>query len=206
MQPFQNFEGVVAPLLEDDVNTDQVTPVSQAPSLTEDYGALLFRNRRWRKDGSRDTEFVLNRPEYRHPGILAVGRNFGCGSSREMAVWAMLAFGIKCIVARSFADYYRENCLQNGLLPVTLDEPAATSFEDLVLATAGSAPFSVDLIEQRIGGPNGQEFPFTLPEADRIRLLEGLDDIGLSLKCAADISRWEQATAAAQPWLQSAKL
>jgi 3-isopropylmalate dehydratase small subunit len=107
-------------------------------------------------------------------------------------------------VARSFADIYRENCLQNGLLPVVLAPQAAEQFEARVVAVDGAAPFSVDLIAQRITGPAGAEFAFELPEVDRMRLIEGLDDIGLTLKHAQDIASWEERIAIEQPWLQSA--
>jgi 3-isopropylmalate/(R)-2-methylmalate dehydratase small subunit len=160
---------------------------------------------RRRDDGSEDPHFVLNRPQYRSPGILVTGRNFGAGSSREAAVWSMLANGIRVIVARSFADIYRENCLQNGLLPITLAEKDAQAFERRVLAVDGGAPFTVDLPTQRISGPDGPDIGFELAAADRLRLIEGLDDIGLTLKHADEIERWERRAASEQPWLQQAR-
>jgi 3-isopropylmalate dehydratase small subunit len=155
-------------------------------------------------DGSEDAEFPLNKPQFRQPGILVTGRNFGCGSSREGAVWAMLATGIRCIVARSFADIYRENCLQNGLLPVELKPADSDAFEARVLAADGAAPFTVDLQSQSISGPGGPDLAFEVPAADRTRLIEGLDDIGLTLKHAQEIAAWEKRMAGAQPWLQTA--
>src|SRR5687767_12124587 len=115
MQPFTTLTGIAAPMLQDDINTDQIAPV-QATRLGRDDRGLLFQRARRREDGSEDPDFVLNRPQFREARILVAGHNFGCGSSREGAVWTMLANGIRCIVARSFADIYRENCLQNGLL------------------------------------------------------------------------------------------
>ncbi len=120
MQPFINHTGIAVPLLKDDINTDQVAPVQAMRALKPDYKALLFMRARQRDDGSEDPDFVLNKPQFRNPGILVTGHNFGAGSSREAAVWGMLANNIRVIVARSFADIYRENCLQNGLLPVVL--------------------------------------------------------------------------------------
>jgi 3-isopropylmalate dehydratase small subunit len=168
-------------------------------ALKPDYKALLFMRSR-----SEDPDFVLNRPQFREPGILVTGHNFGAGSSREAAVWGMLANNIRVIVARSFADIYRENCLQNGLLPVVLAPQDADAFEQRVLAANGSAPFTVDLETQRISGPGGPDIAFDMPAADRIRLLEGLDDIGLTLKHRDEIVDWEKRMAGSQPWLQVA--
>jgi 3-isopropylmalate/(R)-2-methylmalate dehydratase small subunit len=204
MQPFTSHTGIAVPLLKDDINTDQIAPVQSMRNLKPDYKALLFMRARRRDDGSEDPDFVLNRPQFRQPGILVTGHNFGAGSSREAAVWGMLANNIRVIVARSFADIYRENCLQNGLLPISLAAPDAEAFEQRVMAADGSAPFTVDLATQRISGPGGGDIAFELPPADRMRLLEGLDDIGLTLKHADEIAQWERQMAAAQPWLQTA--
>ena len=138
-------------------------------------------------DGSENPDFVLNKPQFRNAAILVAGRNFGCGSSREGAVWAMVAVGIRCIIARSIADIYRENCLQNGVLPVELRPEDASAFEARVVAADGRMSFTVDLPAQRISGPGGADIAFDIAPPDRIRLLEGLDDIGLTLKHAHDI-------------------
>jgi 3-isopropylmalate dehydratase small subunit len=204
MQPFVTHTGIAVPLLIDDVNTDQIAPVQAMRALKPDYKALLFMRARRRDDGSADPTFVLNQPQFRNPGILVTGHNFGAGSSREAAVWGMLANNIRVIVARSFADIYRENCLQNGLLPIVLVGPHADAFEQRVVAVNGGAPFTVDLPAQRITGPDGCDIAFELPGADRIRLIEGLDDIGLTLKHADEIAAWERRTATEQPWLQAA--
>jgi 3-isopropylmalate/(R)-2-methylmalate dehydratase small subunit len=205
MQPFTSHTGIAVPLLKDDINTDQIAPVQSMRALKPDYKALLFMRARRRDDGSEDPDFVLNRPQFRNPGILVTGHNFGAGSSREAAVWGMLANGIRVIVARSFADIYRENCLQNGLLPVVLAAADAQAFETRVLAVNGAAPFTVDLTRQRISGPAGPDIAFEIPAADRMRLIEGLDDIGLSLKHVDAITSWERRMAAEQPWLQTAR-
>jgi 3-isopropylmalate/(R)-2-methylmalate dehydratase small subunit len=199
MQPFTRHTGIAVPLLKDDINTDQIAPVLAMRALKPDYKALLFMRTR-----SEEPDFVLNQPQFREPGILVAGQNFGAGSSREAAVWGMLANNIRVIVARSFADIYRENCLQNGLLPVVLAPPDAEAFEARVLAANGAAPFTVDLVTQRISGPGGPDIAFELPAADRMRLHEGLDDIGLTLKHRDEIVSWEQRMASAQPWLQTA--
>lgn len=200
MQPFRSHTGIAVPLLKDDINTDQVAPVQAMRDLNPDYKKLLFMRTR-----AEQPDFVLNQPQFRNPGILVTGHNFGAGSSREAAVWGMLANGIRAIVAKSFADIYRENCLQNGLLPVVLRPEDADAFIARVVAANGSAPFTVDLETQRISGPGGADIAFDVTPADRTRLLEGLDDIGLTLKHADEIAAWEKQMKATQPWLQEAR-
>jgi len=205
MQPFTSHAGIAAPLLKDDINTDQIAPVLHSRSLKEDYKAMLFHRARQREDGSEDPNFVLNKPQFHNAAILVTGNNFGAGSSRESAVWSMVANDIRVIVARSFADIYRENCLQNGVLPIVLEPEVADAFTARVVAADGAAPFTVDLVTQRISGPGGPDISFEIAAADRVRLLEGLDDIGLTLKQMDEIVSWEQRAAAAQPWVQSAR-
>jgi 3-isopropylmalate dehydratase small subunit len=200
MQPFSSHTGVAVPLLVDDLNTDQIAPVQAMREMKPDYKKLLFMRAR-----AENPDFVLNQPQFQNPGILVSGNNFGAGSSREAAVWGMLANNIRVIVAKSFADIYRENCLQNGLLPVTLPLAEADAFIARVVAVDGAAPFIVDLETQRITGPGGPDIAFDIPAADRMRLLEGLDDIGLTLKHTDDIAAWEARTRGAQPWLQEAR-
>src|SRR5580704_18682597 len=163
MQPFTTHTGIAVPLPGDDINTDQIAPVQAMRSLKPDYKALLFMRARRRDDGSEDPSFVLNKPQFRSPGILVTGHNFGAGSSREAAVWGMLANNIRVVVARSFADFYRENCLQNGLLPVVLGPQDADAFAARVIAADGRAPFTVDLVSQRISGPGGADIAFEIP-------------------------------------------
>ena len=200
MQPFKSHTGVAVPLLQDDINTDQVAPVQAMRDLKPDYKKLLFMRTR-----SENSDFVLNKPQFSNPGILVTGHNFGAGSSREAAVWGMLANNIRVIVAKSFADIYRENCLQNGLLPVVLGPADADAFIARVVAANGLAPFTVDLQSQRISGPGGPDIVFDIPPSDRMRLLEGLDDIGLTLKHTGEIVAFEKHMAGEQPWLQEAK-
>ncbi len=204
MQKFTTHTGIAVPFLQDDVNTDQIAPVQAMRNLKPDYKALLFMRARRRDDGSDDPDFVFNKPQFVKPGILVTGHNFGAGSSRESAVWGMLANGIRVIVAKSFADIYRENCLQNGLLPVVLGPQDADPFIARVVEVNGSAPFTVDLEAQRITGPGGPDIAFDIPAADRMRLIEGLDDIGLTLKYTDEIAAFEKRVAGEQPWLQAA--
>lgn len=202
MQPFTSHTGIAVALLKDDINTDQIAPILHSRSLKEDYKAMLFHRARQRDDGSEDPDFVLNKPQFRAAGILVTGHNFGAGSSRESAVWSMLANNIRVIVAKSFADIYRENCLQNGVLPVVLGAADADAFPARVVVVNGAAPFTVDLATQSISGPGGPDIGFEIAAADRTRLLEGLDDIGLTLKHMDEIVSWELRAAKAQPWLQ----
>jgi 3-isopropylmalate/(R)-2-methylmalate dehydratase small subunit len=205
MEKFSRHTGIAVPLLKDDINTDQIAPVLHSRGLKEDYRAMLFHRARRREDGSENPDFVLNKPQFRSPGLLVTGQNFGAGSSRESAVWSMLANGIRVIVAKSFADIYRENCLQNGLLPIVLGGDQADNFIARVVEVDGNAPFTVDLVGQRISGPGGDDVAFEIAPADRTRLLEGLDDLGLTLKHMDEIMSWERRAQATQPWLQSTR-
>jgi 3-isopropylmalate dehydratase small subunit len=192
MEPFLRLTGIAAPLLMDDVNTDQISPATTA--FAPDYAALLFA--RWRADAN----FVLEREPFRASRILVAGNNFGCGSSRESAVWALAAFGIRCVVARSFADIFRENCLKNGVLPIAFAEPDATAFERLAVAVDGTGPFDVDLEAQTVLAPDGTRFAIPISDADRETLLRGLDEIGLTLVHDEEIQRWEARTRTEMPW------
>ena len=194
MKPFRRVSGPAAPLLMDDVNTDQIAPATS--DFAPDYAALLFA--RWRAE----PDFVLAREPFRHARILVTGNNFGCGSSRESAVWALAAFGIRCVVARSFADIFRENALKNGVLPVVFDGDDASAFERVVVAVDGAGPFHVDLEAQTIATPDGTLFAFPMPAADRETLLRGLDDIGLTLVHGEEIERWETRMQTELPWAQ----
>jgi 3-isopropylmalate dehydratase small subunit len=205
MQPFTTHTAIAAPLRKDDINTDQIAPILHTRGLKEDYRAMLFHRARRREDGSEDPDFVLNKPQFRNAGILVSGENFGAGSSRESAVWSMLANGIRVIVAKSFADIYRENCLQNGVLPIALGAQLGDQFIARVVTVDGQSPFTVDLLTQRISGPGGPDIAFEIPAADRTRLIEGLDDIGLTLKHSDEIANWEARAKTVQPWLQSVR-
>ena len=206
MKAFTRINGVAVPFLEDDVNTDQIAPVGGGARMSEDYTETFFKHRRRLPDGSVDPDFVFNRPQFRKPAIVVAGANFGCGSSRESAVWVFAAIGVSCIIARSFADIYRENCIQNGILPIVLADEDAGRLETAVLAADGEQTFDVDLTTNRITGPGGLSISFAIPDSDRIRLLEGLDDIGLTLKQLPEIQLLEQKLSADLPWMQHADI
>jgi 3-isopropylmalate/(R)-2-methylmalate dehydratase small subunit len=205
MEPYRTLTGPAAPMLVDDLNTDQITPVQRKSTLTPDYAAMLFSRLRYKEDGGENPDFILNRGRYRDTKILVGGNNFGCGSSREGAVWALAAFGIRCVVARSFADIFRENCLKNGVLPVTFGREAMKRFEALVEQSGGEGDFTADLEAQEIRAPDGASFAFDIAPAERTALLEGLDDIGMTLKHAADVAAWEETMRGQRPWLQEAR-
>jgi 3-isopropylmalate/(R)-2-methylmalate dehydratase small subunit len=196
--PFTTLTGVAVPLLLDDVNTDQIAPATkEARGLNPDYKKILFA--RWREEA----DFVFNKPQFSGAKIVVARDNFGCGSSRESAVWSLTANGIRAVVARSIADIYRDNCIKNGVLPVVLAERDAVAFEELVVGTDGAAPFTVDLHAQRIAAPGGRIFTFDIAASERTALLEGLDDIGLTLKHLDEILAWETRTKKESPWLQT---
>jgi 3-isopropylmalate/(R)-2-methylmalate dehydratase small subunit len=203
MRPFTTLSGTAAALLRDDINTDQIAPVLPERILDPDYAGQLFLRWRTLADGTNDPDFILNRPRYRDARILVAGRNFGCGSARESAAWAIEAFGIRCIVARSFAELFRGNCIRNGILPVVLDDAAMTMLEAQVAAVDGEVPFTVDLVAQTIICPDGAPIPFPFQAADKNILLEGLDEIGLTLQHADAIAAWERSCREHQPWLQT---
>jgi 3-isopropylmalate dehydratase small subunit len=165
---------------------------------------MFFHRARRLPDDSLDPAHVLNQPQFAKASIFVTGRNFGCGSSREGAVWCMQAVGVSCIIARSISDLYRENCLQNGVLPVELADDVADDLEQRVVAANGARPFTVDLRTQTISGPGGPDIRFEMSSADRTRLLEGLDDIGMSLKNADAIFAWEARMRTEASWLQNA--
>jgi 3-isopropylmalate/(R)-2-methylmalate dehydratase small subunit len=205
MQSLTHVTGVAIPMIEDDLNTDQMAPLQLAKGLKPDYADLLFKRRRQNPDGSLIADYVLNQPQFTAPSILVAGSNFGCGSSRESAVWCLYAVGIRCVIARSIADIFRENCLQNGVLPIELDDAAMDGLQQRVLAADGAAHFSVDLEAQTIDGPGGEAIGFDVRASDKLRLIEGLDEIGLTMKHASEIRAWEAQTLADTPWLQQAR-
>lgn len=207
MEPFKTVTGIAAPLLQDDINTDQIIPSMYLRQLNGDLAEGLFAYMRRKPDGSSNPDFVLEKPQYRSSAILVTGENFGCGSSREHAAWAMAAFGIRCIIGRSHAEYFRENCLKNGILAISLEPADMDVFVKAVIDADGAAPFIVDLEAQKIRAPAaGQEWSFEIAPFERVALLEGLDEIGLTMKHASAIGEWEARTAAARPYLQAFKL
>jgi 3-isopropylmalate/(R)-2-methylmalate dehydratase small subunit len=199
MQPFTVLTGVAAPLRIVNVDTDMIIPKQYLKTIKRTgLGAGLFAEMRLNEDGSENPDFVLNKPAYRNAQILVAGDNFGCGSSREHAPWALLDFGIRCVISTSFADIFYNNCFKNGILPITVSpEDIEKLFDD---AERGSnATITVDLEACEIRGPDGGTIKFDLDPFRRHCLLNGLDDIGLTLEKAPAIAAFEDRLAQ-RPW------
>jgi len=204
MEPFRSVTGAAAPLPLDDVNTDQIIPSAWLKDLNADMAEGFLAYMRRTPDGSPRSDFVLERPQYAGAPILVTGRNFGCGSSREHAVWSMRAFGVRCVIGESPAEFFRENCLKNGVLPVTLDAERMQRVWELVERVDGREPLTVDLEAREIRGPGGISLAFEIGDAEREALLEGLDDIRMTLKSLPAIEAWEARAAKVRPFLQAA--
>lgn len=203
MDAFTTLTGRAAPLRMSNVDTDMIIP-KQFLKTTERTGLSsgLFFELKTLEDGSPDPDFVLNQEAYKDANILIAGANFGCGSSREHAPWALLDQGIKCVIAPSFADIFYNNCFKNGILPIALpQETVARLMDD---AKGGNHIFTVDLENMVITLPDGEKIEFELDNARRNNLLEGLDDIGMSLQSEARIAEFEARRRLAQPWLEKA--
>ena len=194
MEPFIKLTGVVAPLDRVNVDTDQIIPAVYLKSIERTgFGEHLFAPWRFNLDGSPNPDFVLNIPAYQNAGILVAGRNFGCGSSREHAPWALHEYGIRCVIAPSFADIFYNNCFQNGLLPLRLPEQEVQKIINFAKALPGSQ-LNVDLEAQRVwSGDEAISVSFEVDPARRHALLHGLDDIGLTLQHEDKIAAYEAA-------------
>ena len=191
MQPFTTLTGVAAPMRATNVDTDRIIPKNFLKTIKRTgLGTGLFADERYRDDGSEHPDFVLNRTAYRRAEILIAGDNFGCGSSREHAPWALLDFGIRCVISTSFADIFYNNCFKNGVLPITVT-PAELEqlFDDA--DRGANATLTVDLAAQTIQGPDGGTISFEIDAFRKHCLLNGLDDIGLTLEKAAAIDTYE---------------
>ncbi len=194
MEPFDTHTGIVAPMDRVDIDTDQIIPKQFLKRIERTgFGQFLFFDHRFRDDGSLNPDFVLNRPEYDGASILVAGRNFGTGSSREHAPWALLDYGFKCIIAPSFADIFYNNCFQNGVLPVVL--PQETIDRIMIAAKEISGyTLTVDLEAQRVWDSDEEEVVgFDIDPFRRESLLKGLDDIGLTLQLEHKIDAFERA-------------
>ena len=201
MQKFDKLTGVAAPLNILNIDTDMIIPKQFLKTIKRSgLGKNLFDEMRFRHDGSEIDDFVLNRAPYRNAEILVAGDNFGCGSSREHAPWALLDFGVRCVISTSFADIFYNNCFKNGILPIVV----SADDRDALMADASDTEnpeLSVDLVNQTIRRPNGPTVSFEIDPFRKKCLLEGLDDIGLTLAKADDIDSYEAGREKDQPWL-----
>jgi 3-isopropylmalate dehydratase small subunit len=203
MQPFTRLDAKVAPLPLANIDTDQIIPKQFLKTVErEGLAKGLFYDLRFDAEGRERGDFVLNRPEYKGAGVLVAGDNFGCGSSREHAPWALMDFGIRCVVSTSFADIFYNNCFQNGLLPVVLPATQVQALMDE--AKGGNHLVTVDLEAQTLVSPSGQTFRFEIDPVRKAKMLQGLDSIGETLQAAAAIDTYEMKRALAQPWLEDA--
>jgi 3-isopropylmalate/(R)-2-methylmalate dehydratase small subunit len=202
MEPITTLTGVAAPLFRPDINTDAIIPMRWLVTATRSgLGKGLFSEWRYRADGSEDSAFVLNRPAYRGARILIAGPNFGCGSSREHAPWALLDYGIRCIIAPGFASIFYENCLKNGVLPAVLPAPEVESLAAWAEEAGAEARLTVDLAQGTISGPGRPVLTFTIEAARRAALLEGRDEIDDILKHDQAIAAFQARDRAIRPWV-----
>lgn len=203
MQKFDELTGVAAPLPMINVDTDMIIPKQHLKTIKRTgLGKVLFDEMRFTTEGKEIPDFVLNKPAYRKAQILIAGRNFGCGSSREHAPWALLDFGIRCVIAPSFADIFFNNCFNNGILPIALPEAICAT----LLADAehgANATFTVNLVTQTIVRPDGSTVSFEIDPSRKQKLLEGLDAVGETLVAAPAIDKFESSRALSQPWLSN---
>ncbi|MGO4620110.1 3-isopropylmalate dehydratase small subunit [Ensifer sp. 2YAB10] len=200
MEKFVKLTGVAAPLPVVNIDTDMIIPKDYLKTIKRTgLGKGLFAEARYNEDGSVNPDFVLNKPAYQNAKILVAGDNFGCGSSREHAPWALLDFGIRCVISTSFADIFYNNCFKNGILPIVVSQADLDKLMDD--ASRGSnAILSVDLESQEITGPDGGSVKFEVDAFKRHCLLNGLDDIGLTLEKATAIDSFEKSVGASRPW------
>ena len=201
MDKFTTLTGVAAPLNIMNIDTDMIIPKQYLKTIARTgLGKGLFSEMRFKDDGSENPDFVLNKPAYRTAKIIVAGDNFGCGSSREHAPWALLDYGIRCVISTSFADIFYNNCFQNGVLPAKVSaEDLAKLMDD---ASRGSnATLTVDLEKQEIRGPDGGVVKFDIDGFRKHCLLNGLDDIGVTMQKGDKISTFEKQTTGERPWL-----
>jgi len=201
MQKFTKLTGVAAPLPLRNIDTDMIIPKQFLKTiLRTGLGKSLFYEMRFDQKGAENPEFVLNKPQYRKAEILVTGENFGCGSSREHAPWALLDFGIRCVIAPDFADIFYNNCFQNGILPIKLPQADVDKLMDDANRGA-NAMVTIDLEAQEIRGPDGGVIKFEVDAFRKHCLLNGLDNIGLTLEKDASIRSFEVKAAVSRPWL-----
>jgi 3-isopropylmalate/(R)-2-methylmalate dehydratase small subunit len=203
MKSFTSLTASAAPLMRANIDTDIVIPINRmvGNSLRGTLGKWAFTSLRYLPDGSENPEFVLNRAPYRNAEILVTGPNFGCGSSREPAVWAIQEMGIKAIVGSGFGDIFYNNCFQNGVLPVILDPATVEEIAEEVEQTQGTGKVTVDLEACEVVTPSGRKVKFTVEPRRRTGLIEGLDEIGATLRRDGEIRAFQQRDREERPWI-----
>ena len=202
MDKFKSVDSVAAPLMRANVDTDLIIPMQRYLMADRaDMHQFAFETLRFLADGSDNPDFVLNKPAYSGAQILISGKNFGCGSSRESAVWALHGLGVRCVIAPSFGNIFYNNCFQNGMLPLAMEQDIVEELACLAEGNVNYAPFSVDLEKQIVIAPNGESYAFETEPQRRQQLLKGLDDIGVTLMKTTDISNFRKADEKARPWI-----
>ena len=200
MQPFQILQGIAAPFARINVDTDLIIPKQFLKTIKRTgLGKHLFDEVRYLDNGDENPDFILNQPDYRSSSILLAGDNFGCGSSREHAPWALLDFGIKCIIAPSFADIFFNNCFKNGILPIVLSQNTVNKLMQDSDKLRGQN-FIIDLPQQVVVSPSGDKYSFDIDSGRKTCLLDGLDDIALTLKDGDNIKQFEDIDRLKRPW------
>ncbi|SMX26410.1 3-isopropylmalate dehydratase small subunit [Pelagimonas phthalicica] len=201
MEKFEKLTGIAAPMPLVNIDTDMIIPKRFLKSIKRTgFGVSLFDEMRYNRDGTEIEDFVLNKPQYREAEILVAGDNFGCGSSREHAPWAIKDFGIKCVISTSFADIFFNNCFKNGILPIVLPQEQV----DVLMKDAEkgqNARMTVDLEAQTVTTSDGETISFEVDAFKKHCLLQGLDDIGLSMEKVSSIDSFEEQAAQARPWV-----
>ncbi len=201
MQKFTTLSGVAAPMPMPNIDTDKIIPAEHLKTIKRTgLGKVLFERMRYTPDGKERPDFVLNKPAYRQAKILVAGDNFGCGSSREHAPWALLDFGITCVISTSFADIFYNNCFKNGILPIKLPQADVDKLMDDA-SRGANAVVTIDLEKQEIHGPDGGCIKFDIDPFRKHCLLNGLDDVGLTLQKKSSIDGFEAKQKSSQPWL-----
>ena len=202
MEKFTVLTGIAAPLMVPNIDTDRIIRIERCAGIPrERQGEYLLEMMCLNADGSENRDFILNKPSFREAKILIAAENFGCGSSRENAVWALMGWGLRCVIAPSFGDIFFGNCFQNGMLPIRLSSATVERLAAGIEADARDAVLTVDLEQQRIVTAKGEEITFEVEPLRRRMLLEGLDEIGLTLEHEAEIAAFQRRDRTARPWL-----
>jgi 3-isopropylmalate/(R)-2-methylmalate dehydratase small subunit len=200
MTPFTTLTGIAAPMPLVNIDTDMIIPKQFLKTIARTgLGKNLFDEMRYTQDGAEIPDFVLNQPAYRQAEILVAGDNFGCGSSREHAPWALLDFGIRCVISTSFADIFYNNCFKNGILPIVMP-PAVVEALMIDAKRGANARMTVNLAAQTVTTSDGQSYDFAIDPFRKHCLINGLDDIGLTMEKAASIDAYEAKAATLRPW------
>ena len=206
-KPFNKVTAIAAPVMRSNIDTDVIIRIERlvGNSVRGSLGQWAFGSLRYLPDGSENPDFILNREPYRSAQILVTGPNFGCGSSREGAVWALAEMGIRAIIGSGFGDIFFANCFQNGILPVVVDKDIVDSLAAEIEATQGAGRVSIDLEAQTIVSPSGRQHRFDIDPRRREGLLQGLDEVALTLKRDEEIKIFQAADRAARPWIHFAR-